>query len=427
MTPPTSPGTVPDATPRAARAVPDDVLLARAAWSRLAEPGDAVAGALVGALGPVDALRWLREKAAGGLVEPVRALAGGDAARRLVRSAERWSSRLVGLEPAREVDHLHRLGGRLVVPEGEGWPPRMTDLGAGAPQCLWVLGSADLAAVLERSVALIGARACTAYGEHVTAEIAAQVAGQGWCVVSGGAYGVDAVAHRGALAVDGRTVAFVAGGVDRPYPAGNARLLAAVAARGGALVSEVPPGSVPTRTRFLLRNRLIAAASRATVVVEAAWRSGALNTAGHAAGLLRPVGAVPGPVTSAASAGCHRLLREGVAVCVTDGAEVLELAGGSDLVLDERQAPDRPGDGLDAESRRALDALPLRRPADPESVARAAGLTLEEIRSALGRLELGGLAEEEAGRWRRSGAPDRGNGQNGTSRAPDKSGRAGTG
>lgn len=407
----------------------DEVLLARASWSRLAEPGDAVAGALVGALGPVDALRWLRETAAGDLVGPVATGVGPgtDGARRLVRSAERWASRLSGLDPARELDLLHRLGGRLLVPERAGWPSRMEDLGVGAPLCLWVLGPADVPSLLDRSVSIIGARACTAYGEHVTAEISAHVASQGWTVVSGGAYGVDAVAHRGALAAEGRTVAFVAGGVDRPYPAGNARLLAAIAAHGGGLVSEVPPGSVPTRTRFLLRNRLIAASSRATVVVEAAWRSGALNTAAHAAGLLRPVGAVPGPVTSAASAGCHRLLREGVAVCITDGAELLELAGSGAEVLDERRSLERPGDGLGAEARRALDALPLRRPADADSVARVAGLTLGELRAALGQLELAGLAEQEAGRWRRSGAARHGSGQNVTSRAPDKSGLAGIG
>src|SRR5450756_1961145 len=196
--------------------------------------------------------------------------------------------------------------------------------------------------------------------------MSAGLADAGWTVVSGGAYGIDAVAHRAALAAGGTTVAFLAGGVDRLYPAGNATLLAAIQESGGSLVSEVPPGSVPSKVRFLQRNRLIAAASRATVVVEAAWRSGALSTATHAAGLLRPVGAVPGPVTSAASAGCHRLLRDGCAVCVTDAA----------------------------------DALPLRRPAPVESIARSAGLTVSEVRSGLGRLELAGLAEQDGGRWR---------------------------
>jgi DNA processing protein len=277
----------------------------------------------------------------------------------------------------------------------------------------------DLAPALSRSVALIGARACTTYGEHVTAELGAGLAAKGWTVVSGGAYGIDAVAHRSALAVDGPTVAFLAGGVDRLYPAGNARLLSAVIERSGAVVSEVPPGSVPSKTRFLQRNRLIAAAGRTTVVVEAAWRSGALNTAGHASALLRPVGAVPGPVTSVASAGCHRLLRSGAAVCVTDVDEVLDLVGavGGDLATPP-EGPERAWDRLSAEARRALDALPVRRGAEVDSLARAAGLTAEETRAALGVLELDGLAVREAGTWRRRPVVSPRSGQNRTYHPP---------
>jgi DNA processing protein len=390
----------------------EDVLLARAAWSRLVEPGDEVAGALIGALGPVEALTWLRHTARhhsdapGALVDATSA-AGRMAAARLATSVARWCTRLDRLDPRRELRVLGRLGGTVVVPEDARWPHSLDDLGVAAPVCLWVRGALGLppsprSLVAARSVAVIGARACTAYGEHVTAEIAGGLAASGWTVVSGGAYGIDAVAHRAAMAAGGRTVAFLAGGVDRLYPAGNMRLLESVL-DSGAVVSEVPPGSVPTKTRFLLRNRLIAASALATVVVEAAWRSGALSTARHAAALLRPVGAVPGPVTSAASAGCHRLLREGSAVCVTDAAEAADLAGGlgSDLAPDPVADP-RPEDGLGAELRRTLDGLPVRRPAAPESVARSAGLTLGETESALGRLELAGLAEQNRGLWRRA-------------------------
>ena len=390
---------------------PTPTALARAAWSRLIEPGDRVAGALLAALGPVDALAWVR-----GLADAPQArrprVDGPDgattSAERLDASVRRWSLRLPGLDEARDVRVFGRLGGSLLTPEDPRWPSRLTDLGVAAPPCLWVRGDADLGGLFRRSIAVIGARACTAYGEHVTAELAAGMADRGWTVISGGAYGIDAVAHRATLSAGGRTVAFLAGGVDRPYPVGNARLLYAVADSGGALVSEVPPGSVPSRARFLQRNRLIAAAARATVVVEAAWRSGALSTAHHAEGLLRPVGAVPGPVTSAASAGCHRLLREGSAVCVTDTAELLDLAGevGSDLAP-PRTGSRVPGDGLRPEVRLTLDALPVRRPAEPESVARAAGLTLAEVRSALGSLEMAGLAIQDAGRWRRSTIPTR--------------------
>lgn len=377
------------------------VSLARAAWSRLVEPGDAVASALIAALGPVEALAWLRGVAAGSTAPPVDVSAAAGA--RLAAAAARWSPRLATLDPRRELRVLERLGGTLLVPEDARWPAGLDDLGAAAPVCLWVRGAADLRALLTGAVAVVGARACSAYGEHVTAGLAAAVADAGRTVVSGGAYGVDAVAHRAAIAAPGRTVAFLAGGVDRLYPAGNARLLTAVVEGGGALVSEVPPGSVPSRSRFLLRNRLIAASAAATVVVEAAWRSGALSTARHAAGLLRPVGAVPGPVTSAASAGCHRLLREGAAVCVTDGAEVLELVGsaGADLAAEPATAP-RPGDDLPTELRRVLDALPVRTPASVASLTRSAGLAEPDVRAALGRLELAGLALQQAGSWRRA-------------------------
>ncbi len=381
----------------------DDLVLARASWSRLVEPGDVAAHAVVTALGPTGALAWLREAAARDGAPPDLEGFAGPARTRLTAAVARWAPRLANLDIRRELRVLDRLGGAVLVPEDPRWPSGLDDLGTGAPMCLWVRGCGDLARLLDRSIAVIGARASTAYGEHVGAELAAGVADAGWTVASGGAYGIDAVAHRAALAADGPTVAFLAGGVDRLYPAGNARLLQQICDGGGALVSEVPPGSVPSRSRFLLRNRLIAAASRATVVVEAAWRSGALSTAAHAAGLLRPLGAVPGPVTSAASAGCHRLLREGAAACVTDTAEVLELVGrvGSDLAP-EPDVEARPGDDLDPVLRRTLDALPLRRPAPPEAVARAAGLAVGEVAGALGRLELAGLAVHRGGSWSRA-------------------------
>ena len=383
--------------------------VARAGWSRLIEPGDAVAGVLIAALGGAAALDWVRRAgssltagALGELIERAGPL-GDPARRRLATGLARWAPRLEGLEPHRDLGALARLGGVVVHPGIAGWPTALDDLGPAAPPCLWVRGAADLDVALLRSVALVGSRAATSYGEHVAADLAAGLAERRFVVVSGGAFGIDAAAHRGTLAVGGRTIVFLAGGVDRPYPAGNAALLARVIESGGSVLSEVPPGCVPSRSRFLQRNRLIAAAGRATVVVEAAWRSGALNTAGHAGTLLRPVGAVPGPVTSMASAGCHRLLREGAAVCVTDAAEVAELAGaaGHDL------APERSGaaaetDGLDAGARLVLDALPVVRPAPPESIARAAGLSVAEVLAALGPLELEGLAVRQGAGWHRA-------------------------
>ena len=396
----------------------DDERAARAAWSRLAEPGDTAAGALVGLLGPVAALAWVGEavgSAAGsslGADLPARATAAlADRAgapldpavrRRLAVAVARWAPRWDGLDPRRDLDLVEALGGRLVHPGDPSWPAALDDLGPSAPVCLWVRGATDLARLVDRSVALVGARASTAYGDHVATDLAVGLADRRFTVVSGGAYGIDAAAHRGAVTVGAPTVVLLAGGVDRPYPAGNAALLRRVVETGGAVASEVPPGGVPSRTRFLLRNRLIAAASRATVVVEAAWRSGALSTAGRAVELLRPLGAVPGPVTSMASAGCHRILRDGSAVCVTDAAEVAELAGdlGGDL------APPRSGrpavtDGLGEDARRVLDGLPVGRPAPVASVARAVGLAEAEVRGALGLLELGGLAVRVGAGWRR--------------------------
>ena len=392
------------------------VRLARAAWSRITEPGDVVAGALVAAVGASSGLRWLTTMTAdpGSIRHGVARLCDhlgvddGGARRRMERAVARWQPRLVGLDPRRELSVLTRLGGRLVVPEDAEWPRRFADLGPGAPMCLWVRGGAHVADTLDRAVAIVGARASTDYGEQVAAQLSLGLGDLGFTTVSGGAYGIDAAVHRGSLAGGRATVAFLAGGIDRLYPAGNTDLLRAVADGPGLVISEVPPGSVPSRVRFLKRNRLIAAAGAATVVVEAAWRSGSLATAALAVDLLRPVGAVPGPVTSMASAGCHRLLREGRAVCVTDAEEVRELAGGlgEDGVgaREGEQQRDasarRPHDGLDAATARVHEALPVRRGASVEAIVRAAGVSPGEVMAGLGRLELIGLAERDGAGWR---------------------------
>ncbi|MCC2315360.1 DNA-processing protein DprA [Cellulomonas xiejunii] len=376
---------------------------ARAVWSALAEPGDAVAGALVQTCGAAAALAWVTsaadtdrpdwsglERSAGELDESLR--------RRVDVGVRRWAARWRSLDPERDRAAAQRSGARLVVPGDPAWPGGLDDLGALAPFALWVRGAPPTAS---RSVALVGARASTSYGERVTVDLAVELARRGWVVVSGGAYGIDAAAHRGALTGGGATHVVLAGGVDRAYPVGNAALLEEVVRAGGSLISEVPPGSTPTRGRFLQRNRLIAAVSHATVVVEAAWRSGAASTAHHAARLLRPVGAVPGPVTSAASAGCHRLLRDGVAVCVTDADEVVELAGnvGADLTPVPTGTDVRPTDGLDPVARRVHDGLSRRTARDAEQIAARAGTTPAQARAMLGLLELDGLARRVASGW----------------------------
>lgn len=430
-----------------------DEALARATWSRLAEPADPAACALVGALGARRALAWLLEAAldADARVRdtppapPIPPPLGSELGRvraAWARAASRWAPRLAELDIRRELDVLERLGGSLVLPGDPWWPPELDELDL-PPHCLWVRGDPALLAAgtpaglgddgdtatpgvgtshrsrrdLVRSgpaaglaLALVGARACTDYGCEVASAIASDLTAAGAVVVSGGAYGIDAAAHRGAL-LSGPTLAVGAGGVDRLYPAGNADLLRAVV-DSGALVAEVPPGCQPARHRFLTRNRIIAALGGATVVVEAAWRSGALSTAHHARDLGRPLGAVPGPVTSMESVGCHRLLREG-AVCVTDAADALELLvplGSVDPEAARAADPDNAGDGLldglDGNASVVVDALPARGAATTEALARAAGLSEAEVVAALGLLELSGRVRRDGTRWRRAPRQD---------------------
>ena len=384
----------------------DDDRVARATWSALVEPGDPAAGALVRMLGPRASLDWVARAGRG--APDWSALPGlpGSDRMRLAGVARRWTARGDGLDPDAMLVDLERAGGALVVPGDDGWPAGLDDLGDAAPFVLWCRGTLPGG---RPAVAVVGSRASTSYGERVACDLGGGLVKRGVPVVSGGAYGIDAAAHRGAIVGGGPTVVVLAGGVDRGYPAGNVRLFEEAVATGGAVASEVPPGSLPTKSRFLQRNRLIAAMTGATVVVEAAWRSGALSTAHHAADLLRPVGAVPGPVTSVASAGCHRLLREGAAVCVTDVDEVVELLPGGP---GRGAGADDPGGGggglvgpddtewLDPLCRQVHDALGLRAGAAAEVVAERVGVGVGEARGALGLLELAGLATRRDDGWR---------------------------
>lgn len=382
-----------------------DRRLAAAAWTRVAEPGDPAAGVLRARLGPGPALEWLchvRRSGTSSPVPPGGLLADdGVTADEWRKAVARWVPRLDDLDIRRELSVLDALGGRLLLPGDEEWPTVFADLSERAPAALWVRGNGRL----DRpgpAAAIVGMRASTRYGETIAAQMAIELAERGVVVVSGGAYGIDAAAHRGALSADGLTWAVLAGGVDRLYPSGNTRLLEAVMEEG-VVLAEPAPGSSPGRHRFLERNRLIAALGRVCVVVEAAWRSGALNTAKHAEELLRPVAAVPGSVHSMASVGCHRLLRDHGAVCVTDAADVLELLApsGEDLAPDR---PVQPGllDGLDPLGSRVLDALPARSAASLTSLARAAGLSEQEVRAGIGRLELSGHVQRSGSGWRRT-------------------------
>ena len=393
----------------------DDERTARAALSRLFEPQDAAALALVQAAGAQDALRI----ASGGLaagpeleqeITGILADSGsGSAWSGLTEALRRWAPRVPDLAPERDLATMQRLGGRIIIPTDELWPRQLADLGLQEPLCLWWRGVAQELPPAARAIALVGSRDSTSYGASVTRDLAYSLAQRGFTIVSGGAYGIDAHAHRAALAGSTGgvpTIAVMAGGVDRFYPSGNEDLLRAVADHG-AVLAEVPPGSAPTRYRFLQRNRLIAALASVTVVVEARWRSGALNTAHHAEALGRAVGAVPGSIHSANSAGCHRLLREGGAVCVTDAGEIAELVSPSGVAM----PPDKAGgaevhDGLTLEDLILLDALPLRTTSSVEKLATVAGLSPDSVRAGLGLLGLLGLAESRHGGWKRSGKAD---------------------
>jgi len=302
------------------------------------------------------------------------------------------------IEPA--LTQAERIGARYIVPGDPEWPSQLDDLQDAAPLGLWVAGAGHLRLLALRSLSVVGARSATAYGESIARELGAYLAECGWLTVSGGAFGVDAAAHRGALAAAGATACVLAGGVDVPYPRSHADLLARIR-ESGLLVSESPLGGAAMRHRFLTRNRLIAALSRGTVLVEAAIRSGGRSTVREAAALNRVVMAFPGPVTSPMSAGCHAVIREDTAQLVASPREVLALVEGR-VLLDE--GPKAPADGLGWREQRVLDAVPVRKAAPLASIARLAGLSLAETMAALGMLDALGLARRAGEGWVRSGA-----------------------
>lgn len=283
-------------------------------------------------------------------------------------------------------------GIRLVIPGDDEWPTQIDQLPV-PPWGLFVRGQENLRLIAARSVAIVGSRAATGYGLRVAADLAAELSERGWSVISGLAFGIDAAAHRGALAVRGSTAAVLAGGVDSIYPASNHDLGQRIL-ESGVLISEVPPGVAPMRHRFLTRNRIIAALTRGTIIVEAAHRSGSLRTAAAAESLLRPVMAIPGPVHSAASVGTHRWIAERRAELVTSATDVLDIVG--DLHATAVQEP------LLAPREQSVLAALTMRPQAVDQVARAATQSAAEAMSALGVLALLGLARHREGRWMRS-------------------------
>lgn len=359
----------------------DDERLARVALSRVAEPGDERIGRLVSQGSAHQVWTALR---AGGL---------------RVRGVGGYEVRLADADPAADLQRAARAGIRVVVPGDDEWPAALDAFGAKRPLLLWVRGDGHLRELTEQAVAVVGSRAATEYGSYVAAELSASLAERDYCVVSGGAYGIDGRAHRGTLAAGGRTVAVLACGLDQAYPRGHEALFDQVAG-SGAVVGELPPGCEPTRYRFLERNRVIAGLVAGVVVVEAALRSGASNTARWAERLGRHVMAVPGPVTSQMSAGCHRLLRSGGAECVTDADEVLEIVGriGADLAPVKAGTVD-PRDSLDPVVGKVLEAFPARGECTADELARRAGIEPQWVLQALSTLTSEHWAERTADGW----------------------------
>jgi DNA processing protein len=306
----------------------------------------------------------------------------------------------------KDLEELDRLGGRLITMDDAEWPVLaftsfngVTDRPqAHEPMVLWAVGPARLDEISDRAAAIVGTRAATSYGEFVAADLAAGLATRDAAVVSGGAFGIDGAAHRAALAADGVTVAVLAGGIDVPYPVAHAAMLRRVRDHG-LVLSEYPPGERPARHRFLTRNRLVAALAGATVVVEAGARSGAANTAAWAGALGRAVCAVPGPVTSSASVGCHVLLRAGANV-ITRAEDLVELIGRAGELAPEEPRPTSPLDGLADTDKRVYDALPARGYRTADEVAVAAGLPPTQVLGPLAVLELCGLVVRSEGRWK---------------------------
>jgi len=394
-------------------------LCARLIWTQLVEPGDVLAGQLIAELGAAQALRLLRV----GNQSPQERLwrelalrdsslaAEGQEAKTIAvirDSAERWLQRDNNAKLLRDLKAWRQLGGWVLGPSSALWPETLHDLGFAAPICLWGRGSAETLERVTRSVAIVGSRNTTTYGSWITRELATRLAEDGFCIVSGGAYGIDAFAHealialaesqletpRDAVSYPARsTIAVMAGGADRLYPIGNTKLLTQVM-NHGCVISELPPGNAPTKWRFLQRNRLIAALGQSVVVVEMAYRSGALNTVHHALEIGRRVIAVPGSILSPTSQGCNQVIQEGKAESASSFDQLLQLAKGEAAEIENSLR-------LTSTQNRVLDAVSNQLKL-VSTISQLSGTSPIEAQGALAELELLGFVCRQNGKWRRT-------------------------
>ena len=304
-------------------------------------------------------------------------------------SLECWKRRLVTTNVNKSLEALSSLGGFLITPLSEDWPKGLVDLGDAAPAVIWAMGQRRVFSN-QRTVSVVGARIASSYGLEVTKDIVNAIVQKDFVVVSGGALGIDACAHRSALEAGGQTIAIMAGGLDRLYPPRNLDLLDEIK-ESGLVISELAPGTAPARWRFLQRNRLIAAIGNATLVVEAGFRSGSINTAGHANELDRPVGAVPGQINSTRWAGCHRLIKERRAELISTPSDLFELLG----LRNQEVASNF---GLTDNQIRVLDSFGYFEQ-NAERVSGISGMTLNDANNALVALEKFGLVLRTSSGW----------------------------
>ncbi|WP_022871646.1 DNA-processing protein DprA [Yaniella halotolerans] len=390
----------------------DRIRRARAGLTQIIEPADALGVVASKAWGPIELLDIIEGTTPS--QRQWKALVGeyaqdGQFAKtlrnNLGRAIERWRRKSSYLKPEQALDYIHNLGGRLVIPEDAEWPAALADLESTEPIGLWTLGERTVPPV-DNIVGLVGSREATSYGDQATRMLAQKARKMGLTVLSGGAYGIDAQAHHQALETPGQhvaTIAVLAGGLDRLYPAGNIELLRKIA-RQGLLISEMPPGMRPNRYRFLNRNRLIAALARATIVVEARYRSGALNTANHAHDLNRTVGAVPGPINVPSSAGCHRLIKETPTLLVDDATDLGRMY--EPLVAEEQTSNEhdhqRSFDMLSTEEMLVFEALPLKDRTNIQHLCEITGLAVPSITGILTKLSRHDLADYDEHGWRKA-------------------------
>lgn len=388
----------------------NSVRLARAGLTQVIEPADALGVVATKAWGPLRLTEIIRGTTPS--QHDWTALMGqyaDDSAftkklrHNLGSAIERWRRRSSYLNPEQALQTIANLGGGFVIPEDDQWPAALADLQSTEPLGLWTLGQAPLPQ-LNQILALVGSREATTYGSSATAMLATKARAMGLTVLSGGAYGIDAQAHDRALRVPGSgvaTIAVLAGGLDRFYPAGNVELLHTIA-DNGLLLTEMPPGMRPNRYRFLHRNRLIAALSKVSIVVEARYRSGALNTAHHAHDLGRTVGAVPGPINVPSSAGCHRLIKDTPTLLIDDPRDLEQLyePGTATQSSEHDSGQTRAHDMLTMEEMLVYEALPLRGGRNLEQLCDMTGLSVPRTTGILTKLSRHKLVESNASGWR---------------------------